>query len=122
MGTPSIPQISATHFPKTRDRQGVYLIHLDTPLAHAQHYIGFAFDIHQRVQAHSKGQGARMLQVCVERGITFRLARTWQGMGRTWERRLKNRRNARILCPVCNPTAENYPTQRRPKDAIPCPF
>lgn len=103
-------------------KQGVYLIHLDTPLAHAQHYIGFAYDIPRRVQAHAKGQGARMLQVCVERGITFRLARIWQGQSRAWERRLKNRRNARVLCPVCNPTAERYPVVRQPNYTEECPF
>ena len=103
--------------------KGVYLIHLDTPLSHARHYIGYADDIYRRVSTHKKGQGARMLQVCVERGISFRLVRTWPKRNRHYERQLKNRKNAKVLCPVCNPfSAHNYPTCRQPKPSSQCPF
>jgi predicted GIY-YIG superfamily endonuclease len=103
--------------------KGVYLIHFDTPLAHARHYLGYADDISRRVATHKRGQGARILQVCIERGITFQLVRTWRGRNRAWERRLKNRKNAKILCPVCNPfSAEQYPTNRRRNSSEQCPF
>ena len=78
----------------------VYLIHLDTPLRHAKHYVGLADDLDARLERHRSGQGARMLAVCRERGITWRLVRTWQG-DRKFERRLKNRKEAPKLCPLC---------------------
>jgi len=33
-------------------------------------------------------------------GVQFVVARTWEG-GRTGERKLKNQKNARVLCPIC---------------------
>jgi len=78
----------------------VYLIHLDTPLAHATHYLGYADDLQARLERHACGQGARMLQVCRERGITWQLARTWSG-DRKVERKLKRRKDAPHICPIC---------------------
>jgi len=79
----------------------IYLLHLDTPLRHAKHYVGLADDLAARLERHASGQGARMLAVCVERGITWQLVRTWEG-GRKFERQLKNRKDAPRLCPICN--------------------
>ena len=78
----------------------IYLLHLDKPLRHARHYVGLADDLQARLERHASGQGARMLAVCVERGITWRLARTWQG-DRKLERQLKRRKDAPQICPVC---------------------
>lgn len=78
----------------------VYLLHLDTPIAHAKHYLGSAQDLPARLARHRAGNGARLLEVAHERGITFTLARTWDG-GRELERRLKRRKNAPRLCPIC---------------------
>lgn len=95
----------------------VYLLHFDQPYqgrrrnAHARrvqvvsHYIGFTqYDIEVRLDDHASGRGARLMQVIAEAGITFQLARVWQA-GRAFERRLKNRKRARKLCPICNPNA-----------------
>jgi predicted GIY-YIG superfamily endonuclease len=86
----------------------VYLLHLNKPLRHAKHYVGFAeSDLDARLERHASGQGARMLAVCRERGITWRLARTWQG-DRKFECRLKNRKDAPQICPFCaGPQAMN---------------
>ncbi len=79
----------------------IYLLHLDTPLRHARHYVGLADDLDARLERHASGNGARMLAVCRERGITWQLARTWQG-NRGFERWLKNKKNSTWFCPVCN--------------------
>jgi len=84
----------------------ICLLHLDKPLRHARHYVGLADDLDARLERHASGNGARMLAVCRERGITWQLVRTWQG-DRNFERRLKNRRETPRLCPVCNPKALN---------------
>ena len=81
-----------------------YLIHLDAPIAHAQHYTGWELrDDDSRITAHRNGNGGRLLAVANNRGITYRKVRTWPGTDRRWERRLKNYAGARKLCPVCNP-------------------
>ncbi|MGH8710622.1 MAG: hypothetical protein ACREVA_04800 [Burkholderiales bacterium] len=79
----------------------VYLIHFDRPYKQARHYIGSAHDLNARLAQHSTGQGARLMEVVKEAGITWTLARTWQG-GRTIERRIKNRKEAPALCPICS--------------------
>jgi predicted GIY-YIG superfamily endonuclease len=35
----------------------VYLLHLDTPLRHARHYVGLADDLPARLERHASGQG-----------------------------------------------------------------
>lgn len=82
----------------------VYLIHLDSPLnpdRPARHYLGWARDLEQRVQAHRAGVGARFLAVAQERGIRWRVVRTWEG-SRDLERKLKRQKNTPRFCPICN--------------------
>jgi len=78
----------------------VYLLHLDRPYKHARHYMGWAHDLDARLARHRSGNGARLIAVAAQAGIGWQLARTWPG-DRTLERRLKKRKNAPRLCPVC---------------------
>lgn len=78
----------------------VYLLHFDAPIAHAQHYLGYTTNLSQRLAMHANGNGARLTQVCLERHISWRLARTWTG-GRNLERKLKNQKHSARLCPIC---------------------
>lgn len=80
-----------------------YLIHLDKPIAHARHYIGWELrDDDRRITAHRNGNGGRLLAVANSRGISYQKVRTWPGTSKRWERQLKNYAKARMLCPVCN--------------------
>jgi predicted GIY-YIG superfamily endonuclease len=79
----------------------VYLLHFHQKLAHSQHYIGFTTNLDKRLTDHLCGQGARLMEVCFERGIEWRLARTWPG-NRELERRLKRRHGAASICPICS--------------------
>jgi hypothetical protein len=82
----------------------VCLLHFDSPLGNerhqAQHYIGSAKDLNQRLTLHRKGQGSRICAALFERGIGFECVRTWKG-GRQFERKLKRRKQASSFCPVC---------------------
>ena len=81
----------------------VYLLHFDRPISDrhtAQHYVGWAKYLPARALAHMRGQGARLTQVAAERNIGFVIARTWPG-DRTYERKIKDRKNAPKLCPLC---------------------
>ena len=82
----------------------VYLLHFSEPIAPGrhttQHYLGTAEDLDARVAQHLAGTGARLCAVAKERGITFTVARVWDG-GRELERQLKDRKEGPRLCPIC---------------------
>jgi predicted GIY-YIG superfamily endonuclease len=78
----------------------VYLLHFNEAYKHARHYVGFTTNLQTRLDEHASGKGARLVQVITEAGLTFELARTWQGT-RKDERRIKNLKCAPRLCPVC---------------------
>lgn len=82
-------------------RSGVYLLHFDRPLEHAQHYLGFADDIDARIERHRAGNGSKLVRAALDAGIGFRLVRVWEGMDRNGERKLKKRKNGCKLCPLC---------------------
>lgn len=82
----------------------VYILHFEEPIAHAQHYVGFAQSVHleDRIEKHRSGRGSRLTQVFYERGISFKVSRIIPG-GRTKERKIKNWKCTPRICPICNP-------------------
>lgn len=80
----------------------VYLIHFDTKLHHAGHYIGFSFDVEKRLNTHKAGEGARLLRALNDKGIDYKIVRVWDNVDRAFERQLKNQKNAPRLCPICS--------------------
>lgn len=80
----------------------IYLLHFDRPLHHAKHYLGWAKDDPMdRVNDHLAGLSrVAIMRAAVAAGIHVELVRTWPA-DRTTERKLKNRKNARGLCPIC---------------------
>lgn len=83
----------------------VYLVHMDSPLAHARHYIGCTTDPKARLTRHAQGHGARILQAAYEAGIEWRLGAlgtcTKKEMRRI-ERSGKDQHNAARFCEICN--------------------
>ena len=82
----------------------VYLVHFDRPISDnhtCQHYMGSTSNLTQRLAEHRAGTGSRLCQVAKERGIGFELVATWPG-DRTVERQIKNRKNGKRICPICN--------------------
>ena len=97
------------YVPITRYTFGfVYVIHfscplgnLDNPRAQAQHYTGFSLDPLQRFREHCAGQGAKITQAAVLRGITLMLVACWPALlmaERVFKRRVKK---APRFCPTC---------------------
>ncbi len=82
----------------------VYLLHFCPRYKHARHYLGYTKNLTTRIQEHQRGGGARLTQVAVANGIRLELVRIWKG-NRKLERILKRRKNAPLLCPLCNPRA-----------------
>lgn len=89
----------------------VYLLHFARPYKHARHYIGWTSDLDARLAEHQAGRGARLLAVVKAAGITWTLARTWDG-SRSRERALKHQGGASRCCPMCG--VRPRPTQTPP--------
>ncbi len=80
----------------------VYLIHFNEKLHHAQHYIGFVEkNLKRRIKKHKDNKGAKLLMAINNKGITWDIVRIWEQGDRELERKLKNRKKARCICPVC---------------------
>lgn len=78
----------------------VYLLHFERKYHHAQHYLGITDNLQQRLEVHRSGQGSPLVRAAVQSGISFQLAKTWQG-DRYLERHLKSWHKSRQLCPIC---------------------
>lgn len=83
----------------------VYLIHFEHKLHHAQHYIGYTDNVEKRMKRHREGGGSKLISAITKAGIAWDLVRIWVG-DRALERRLKNQKKARCLCPVCRQAEE----------------
>jgi predicted GIY-YIG superfamily endonuclease len=82
----------------------VYLIHFETPLKHARHYLGFTnSDLEDRLARHRAGGGSKLMRAIKEAKINWSVVRTWEGenVDRNFERRLKNRKQTHVFCPIC---------------------
>lgn len=82
---------------------GIYLIHFSQRLSHAQHYLGWAKNIKQRVFEHRNSTGAKILAECNRRGIDWKVIRIWPNTSRKDESRMKHNKESTRLCPLCAP-------------------
>jgi predicted GIY-YIG superfamily endonuclease len=86
----------------------VYLLHFDAPVGppgnrrnQAWHYTGSTRrSVTKRLAEHAAGKGARLLAVALASGVSWQLARTWEG-GRDRERQIKRQGGASRRCPLC---------------------
>ena len=82
----------------------VYLIHFEEPFKHSRHYIGFSQTpacLERRMGHHRSGHGASIMKAVTEAGIKWSVVRVWEDGDRNFERKLKNRKNSKKLCPIC---------------------
>jgi hypothetical protein len=91
----------------------VYLLHLSEKLAgRSNHYMGTTHSLDRRLHEHSQlATGAAMLRAARSHGITWVVVRTWPG-GHALERKLKNRKNHKQLCPICQGTMDDSTIKR----------
>ena len=110
-----IKTVSHVDFPKWDEIDGVsgvYVIHLEQPLGHARHYIGYADNIARRVQEHLDCRGGRLLCAAVRKDIPFEVVRIYPGEGRSFEKRLKLSKVGGRYCPVCIPRYQTEAKER----------
>jgi predicted GIY-YIG superfamily endonuclease len=79
----------------------VYVLHFDPPYKHAKHYIGYAENVKERFECHLKGNGNPLVRAAVEAGCKISLAHVFEGADRTFERRIKSRRDVCKWCKLC---------------------
>ena len=79
----------------------VYLIHFETKLHHAQHYLGFTTNLEERLKRHASGNGSKLMHAVSQAGITWKVTRLWENVPQSWERELKQSKNTPCLCPEC---------------------
>ena len=110
----------APHGPPATVPGWVYTLHLDPPLGHAKHYTGWRkqaegqeADVEHRLAEHEAGQGARLTQVQLARGGSWRLASVEPGI-RDRETQLKERGAAR-RCDICKAEAQAAGAEPRPR-------
>jgi predicted GIY-YIG superfamily endonuclease len=99
------------------DSHTVYLLHFTQRYKHAGHYLGSTNALTKRLAEHQNGRGARLLEVVQAAGISWVLARTWEG-GRRRERQLKKQGGASRCCPICKGKRR---TERRQSHAVSTP-
>lgn len=82
----------------------VYVAHLEAPLAHARHYVGWTKDswnLRLRLAHHRAGNGSAFLRAVGKAGIRFQLVAVTEGT-RHDERRVKDGGHVGLRhCPVC---------------------
>lgn len=97
----------------------VYLLHIEPPLAHARHYIGFTSDptADRRIAEHMAGgaKGSPLIRAALAAGRRVSVAHVFEGdaAGRDFEANLKAQRNTRGWCPHCGINARRLPDPSR---------
>ncbi len=82
----------------------IYLLHFAEAFGHARHYLGWTNrDLPAQLDEHAAGNGARLLAAVHSAGITWHLARTWDGT-RARERQIKRQGGLARCCPLCGVT------------------
>ena len=79
----------------------VYIIHFESSIAHACHYIGSTKNLKKRMAEHEKGTTTPLMREVKGRGIKWRVSIVdRQGMKQR-ERQIKSRGSAKRTCPIC---------------------
>jgi putative endonuclease len=86
-----------TQLPPNRVISGVYVLRFSAPLGNpdkpkgqAQHYAGWALDVHRRIAEHRRGEGAKITAAAVERGYTLEFVCVWVDATPEDEKKLKS--------------------------------
>lgn len=87
--------------PDSIDGEACYLLHFDVKVGdHAQHYLGTTKHLSLRLRTHATKPDAKLLAELKRLGGSFVVVKLWAG-GYDLERKLKSRKNAPKLCPIC---------------------
>lgn len=90
----------------------VYLVCLNRPMGGKRHYIGWTSHLKHRMWHHRHNSGSLFLREANRAGLSYRVTRRWEQQTRLFERFLKNKKNAALLCPRCRQRARRLSTKR----------
>jgi hypothetical protein len=104
------------HSPGTNHPAGtVYLLHFSRPYKHARHYVGWTLNLERRLRTHRGGRGSPLIRAAIQDGIEVFLARTWENVTYTFERRLHHHWSRKV-CPICRGKQAAVVSVRRDPD------
>lgn len=78
----------------------IYVLHFNRPFKHAKHYIGWTEKLVDRLDAHEKGNGSKLMRAVKEAQIGFSVANVFVGT-RDDERKMKKQKNGPRFCQLC---------------------
>lgn len=90
----------------------VYLLHIDPPLRHSKHYVGYTSkveNVEERVRRHQNGTGGALPREAVKQGSTITLVHVWPTANRKFERYVKRHGGATRWCPRCGVMSRRMP-------------
>jgi len=94
----------------------IYILHFDEPLCHARHYVGVAHssNLHRRLRDHAMGNGARLTEVLLDRGINWQVGGLIETSGhpRIYEDMIKRGGHTKVYCEICTKRPHKLPTCR----------
>lgn len=103
----------------------IYVLHFETPLSHARHYVGCTTKIEKRLSAHAVGAGSRLTRELRRQGIAWHLASLFccsrQQMRRI-ERKIKNCHGGGRYCETCQGNYLIRPEGTTPYPVAALPF
>lgn len=96
----------------------IYLLHFDPPGPNnLRHYIGACYEgnLEARLARHARLGGSQTVARALKARSTFLVVRLIHGQDWATERRLKNARSHRRMCPLCTPDLRKWlpPPYRR---------
>lgn len=85
----------------------VYILHFEKKFYHTQHYIGWTKGnsieaVQKRLKTHLSGKGSKIVRSVVASGIKIEVATIFINGDRKLERKLKDKKNAKQFCSICN--------------------
>ena len=86
---------------------GVYLLHLDPPVSHMGHYLGYSRNLARRLREHQGSNPAQLVKTALRRGSTVSVGKVWIGETQGFEQRLKKQGGFRRYCDLC----QNFPVK-----------
>lgn len=88
--------------PRTEVPGTCYLLCIRPRYKHAGHYLGWTEGPAQdRVLTHLTGHGSPLIRAALAAGCAVGLARVWENVTRSFERRMKNAAHIPFACPCC---------------------
>lgn len=94
----------------------VYLLHIDPPLRHSKHYVGYCRstkELFERLGRHRNGTGGVLPREAVKKGSKLSLSIVWPEASKEFEKYVKQHGGATRYCPMCGLHTRAMPKEEK---------